>query len=199
MTIHRIRLKDLDADFIERLRAESKGDDVEVAIWLPGKPDSAALPENEFWEIIGLLDWGQDKAEAVIRPATAHLSRLSAPAIQAFQDWLSEKLYLLDGEKYAAHCGENAYRGPDQPFSVDEFLYARCYVVAQGKSYFEKVFNNPGAMPHDLSFEALLRIASQAYKIKTGALFEYQPAYIIETFANSGGWPGSNFIENLLS
>ena len=199
MTIHRIKLKDLNTDFIEQLRAESKGDDVEVAIWLPGKPDPAALPENAFWEIIELLDWEQGKADEVIRPAVTHLSQLSASAIQAFQDWLSEKLYMLDGEQYAAHCGENAYRGPGHSFSADEFLYARCYVVAQGKGFFEKVLNNPEAMPKDLSFEALLRIASQAYKMKTGASFDYQPAYIIETFANSRGWPNSNFIENLLS
>lgn len=199
MTIHRIRLKDLDADFIEQLRAESRGEDVEVAIWLPGKPDPGALPESAFWEIVELLDWEQEKVDEIIRPAVIHLSQLSAPAIQAFQDWLSEKLYLLDGEQYAAHSGENAYRGPDHPFSADEFLYARCYVVAQGKSYFEKVFNNPEAMPQGLSFEALLRVASQAYQIKTGAPFDYRPAYIIETFANSRGWPGSNFIENLLS
>ena len=199
MTIHRIRLKDLDADFIEQLRAESKGGDVEVAIWLPGKPDPGALSESEFWEAIRLLDWEQDKAEAVIRPAVTHLSQLSAPAIQAFQDWLSEKLYLLDGEKYAAHCGENAYRGPGHPFSVDEFLYARCFVVAQGKVFFEQVLNNPEEMPQDQSFEALLRIASQAYRVRAGAPLDYQPAYIIETFANPEGWPGSDFIDNLLS
>jgi len=199
MTIHRIRLKDLDAEFIEQLRAESKGEDAEVAIWLPGKPDTAALSENGFWKIIGLLDWEQDKPDAAIRPVVDYLSQRSMPAIQAFQDWLSEKLYLLDGEKYAARAGENAYRGLEHPFSVDEFLYARCYVVARGKEFFEQVFGNPETMPQDQSFEALLRIAAQAYKKKTGAPFIYQPAYIIETFANSEGWNGSDFIENLLS
>ena len=133
MTIHRIRLKNLDAEFIAQLRAESEGEDAEVAIWLPGKPDTAALSENDFWHIIELLDWERDKPDAVIRPAVDHLSQHPVPAIQAFQDWLSEKLYLLDGEQYAAQAGENAYRGPEHPFSVDEFLYARCYIVAQGK------------------------------------------------------------------
>lgn len=199
MTIHRIRLKDLDAEFIERLRAESKGEDAEVAIWLPGKPDTAALSENGFWKIIGLLDWEQDKPDEVIRPAVDYLSQQPVPAIQAFQDWLSEKLYLLDGEKYTVQAVKNAYRGVEHPFSVDEFLYARCYVVAQGKEFFEQVFGNPEAMPQDQSFEALLRIAAQAYKKKTGAPFIYQPVYIIETFANSEGWNGSDFIENLLS
>lgn len=199
MTIHRIRLKDLDAKFIEQLRAESRGEDAEVAIWLPGKPDTAALSENGFWNIIGLLNWELDEPDAVIRPAIDYLNQQPTPAIQAFQDWLSEKLYLLDSEQYAARAGENAYRGPEYPFSVDEFLYARCYVVAQGKEFFERVFGNPEAMPQDQSFEALLRIAARAYKEKTGAPFIYQPAYIIETFANSEGWSGSDFIENLLS
>lgn len=199
MTIHRIRLSDLNADFIAQLRAESGSEDAEIAIWLPGKPDEGALSESAFWEVIGLLDWGQEQDDAVILPAVHHLSQCSTAAIQAFQDWLSEKLYLLDGEKYASQTGDNAYQGVERSFSVDGFLYARCYVVARGKAFFEQVIGNPEVMPRNQTFEALLRIAGQAYQEKTGALFNYQPAYIIETFANPDGWPGSDFIKNLLS
>jgi len=134
MTIHRIKLKDLDAEFIEGLRAESGDEEAEVTIWLPGKANPMALSEDAFWGIVDKLDWEKEHGEEVIRPAVDSLSRLSVPAIEAFADWLSEKLYLLDGELYAKHAGKNAFQGEEAPFSADEFLYARCYVVGRGKA-----------------------------------------------------------------
>ena len=49
-------------------------------------------------------------------------------------------------------------------FSVDEFLYSRCVVVANGKDYYYEVLNNPTKMPKDLEFESLLYIACDAYE-----------------------------------
>jgi hypothetical protein len=72
--------------------------------------------------------------------------------------------------------------------SVDDFLYARCAVVANGKAFYENVLNNPSEMPTDLTFEPLLYIAMHAYKRKTGKEFMLAPAFNYETYSNKGGW-----------
>jgi len=71
---------------------------------------------------------------------------------------------------------------------VDLFLYARCCVVANGRAFYEHVLAHPEDMPKDLTFEALLNLASHAFERKTGFEMEYVPAYNYETFANTEGW-----------
>ena len=43
-------------------------------------------------------------------------------------------------------------------------------------------------MPKDLTFEALLTVAHNAYFQKTGKKFRYVPTFNMETFANKKGW-----------
>ena len=43
-------------------------------------------------------------------------------------------------------------------------------------------------MPKDITFEALLYLANEAYKRKTGEEMNYIPAYPIETYSNKEGW-----------
>ncbi len=54
-------------------------------------------------------------------------------------------------------------------------------------------------MPKDLTFEVLLSIPRKAYELKTGEKFQYVPAYIYETFANTVGWGGQSLFEKILS
>lgn len=146
------------------------------------------MTEAAFWNIIALLDWeksGDD--EAVLLPAIEALSQFSKESIKKFKDILSEKLYLLDGERYALHTGENAY-SENGAFSVDTFLYARACAVANGKEYFDSVLKNPQEMPKDLIFEALLYLPNEAYEKKTGKELQYVPKYNYETFFNIEGW-----------
>ena len=201
MTIHRFKLKDLDAQFIQQLKTEYKNEDVEITFWLRPKAvlsESLHLTEKQFWNLIEKLDWEKiGHNDAVIAPVVDHLSTLSIEAIKRFDDILSEKLYFLDGKKYAQHIGQNAYK-KGQHFSADIFLYARCCVVANGEEFYKHVFENPSEMPKNLTFGALLRIASEAYYRKTGEKFQYIPAYIYETFANSSAWEGEGMIEKIL-
>jgi len=76
----------------------------------------------------------------------------------------------------------------DDHFSNDDFLYARCAVIAEGRAYYENVRLNPSEMPGDIDFEHLLGLASEAYKLKTGRDFEYFPIYNYETGSNTEGW-----------
>src|SRR5690606_32146291 len=111
--------------------------------------------------------------EAVVRTIVDYLSRLSVFHIYQFQEMLSKKLFQLDTKEHAKNSGENSWQGEDRPFSVDEFLYARACVIANGRKRFEEVLKNPKKMPKDLSFEALLYVASNAYQKKTGKPFDF--------------------------
>jgi hypothetical protein len=72
--------------------------------------------------------------------------------------------------------------------SVDDFLYARCAVVAEGKKYYEKVLNMPSEMPETITFESLLYIDKEAFKIKIGKEFNYMRNQKYETYSNKEGW-----------
>ena len=45
-------------------------------------------------------------------------------------------------------------------------------------------------MPKNITFGALLRLAAEAYELKTGNEFRYSPAYLYETYANVEAWKG---------
>lgn len=151
-----------------------------------GKTAWSGLEMNEdvFWRIIGLFDWkktGDD--EAVLERAVAALSQMSERDIRRFADILAEKLHALDTEAHARGAGLD----PDE-LSVDEFLYVRCVVVANGHDTYEHMLADPDDMPEDLEFEAILSLAEQAYERKTGDELEHVSPVSYETFANAAGW-----------
>ena len=148
----------------------------------------ALLTDEQFWAVIGRLDWnrrGDD--EAVIEPAVVALADQGTDAACAFQDILAQKLYALDTKEHATNIGENAYRGTEH-FSVDWFLYARCMVVANGRTVFERVLRNPAAFPKDMEFEALLTIAPNAYERVASRDFDHVSRVSYETYSNRAGW-----------
>lgn len=182
----KIPLRALNESMIKDLK--EKYPEAEISVELHQDRNKAPLSESAFWEIISMLDWskaGDD--EAVVEPAKAMLASGAVRHIFEFADLLSEKLYALDGLKYALQIGEDSWY-PDQYFSVDNFLYARCCVVANGKEAYEEVLNDPAQMPKDLTFEELLYIPSEAYERKTGKRYDYTPSYPIETYSNQIGW-----------
>jgi Protein of unknown function (DUF4240) len=147
------------------------------------------LSEKDFWAIIATFDWSDPENDAaIIHKAVQILAEKPVRQIYEFQDMLSEKLLALDTRLHAEQAGENAWQGEDSDFSTDEFLYARCCVVANGRDFYEKVVKNVELMPKDLTFESLLTLAHQAYNHKTGKQFRYVPTHNIETFANKKGW-----------
>lgn len=145
------------------------------------------MSDLDFWSIINLLDWQAEEDADVIAPAVRYLSGKSEEVIYAFQDQLSQKLYELDQRVFAEQIGTNAY-GEDNYFSVDEFLYARACVVANGQKAYEHIKAHPEDMPKDLTFEPILEIASTAFRIKTGKEWDYIPSLNYETFSNEEGW-----------
>ena len=148
------------------------------------------MTEQEFWSIIDLLDWDEEgDDDAVLQPAVEALSRRPAAEIQAFEDILSRKLHALDTKVHAQNIGTDAYISEDEFFSADNFLYARCVVVANGQELYETVLSDPARFPRDLEFEAILSLAYAAYELKTSEEcpgFETSVSY--ETFSNRAGW-----------
>jgi hypothetical protein len=159
------------------------------------QPPANKVAENgkgndlEFWRCIEMLDWekcGDD--DSVIEPAVEWLSKKSEREITAFANTLSEKLHRLDGETFAKEIGKDAYKGPHERFARNWFLRVRCCVVANGSDYYKEVLAHPQAMPKDLEFEAVLRIAPKAFERKTGRKMPHGTKYNYETFANKEGW-----------
>lgn len=159
---------------------------------IPDKPVSEYKPMDEdiFWEIISTFNWkktGDD--DKVLKPALKKLVSMTAQDIQQFAEILTEKLYSLDGLAYASNIGTDSYKNDKEFFSVDNFLYVRCCVVANGKDYYQSVLNDPTQMPEEMDFEALLYLPEEAYnkKLKTdGEFITTQLSY--ETFSNKEKW-----------
>lgn len=184
---YHLSVESLTNNFLETLREQYPHAQLDIRVKTPKTYDG--LTDKEFWAIIACFNWADaENDEAVIEKAVRILAAKPVRHIYEFQDILSLKLYALDTLKHAENTGENAWQGKDFDFSADEFLYARCCVVANGQDFYEKVLQNPKLMPQDLSFESLLTLAHQAYKHKTGKQFRYVPTHNIETFANKKGW-----------
>ncbi|MEZ4886721.1 MAG: DUF4240 domain-containing protein [Chitinophagales bacterium] len=182
MTLHRIKLKELDSQYIQQLQALYPDKEAEVEIWITENQQNECT-EDMFWNIIGLFDWqntGDD--EAVMAKAVQKLSTLPKKAITDFYDLLAEKLYFLDGRIYAENSTDDGY------FSADLFLYARCAVVSNGRKVYEDILKNPILFPKDLYFEALLNLPHKAWLKKTGENLQYSPRYVFETGFNVEGW-----------
>ncbi|PSR11464.1 MAG: hypothetical protein DA408_02570 [Bacteroidetes bacterium] len=182
----KIPLRALNEEVIRDL--QEKYPEGEVSVELNQDRNKAPLSEYHFWEIISLLDWSKEgDDDAVVEPAKARLAAGPIRHILEFADLLSEKLYALDALKYAKHIGSDSW-SRDHYFSVDNFSYARCCVIANGRDVFEKVLHDPTQMPKDFTFEELLYLPSEAYERKTGHPYDYTPAFPIETYSNQEGW-----------
>lgn len=154
------------------------------------------MSEEQFWSIIELLDWDQETDDAILAPAILALEPFPVADIRRFQDLLAEKLFALDKQVFAERIGEKSYGG-DTYFSVDTFLYARACVVANGRAYYEQVLSDPGKMPKNFTFEALLSLAGLAYEKKTGQEWDYLPEPSYETYSNRSGWGGKSWLDTL--
>src|SRR5690242_4753322 len=117
------------------------------------------MNEDAFWSLIAQLDWdeaGDD--DAVLEPAVEALAAMEEKDIFKFEDMLAEKLHALDTREHCRACyaGELDPDNGDDYISADDFLYARCVVVANGREFFEAVRADPTQMPQEMEFEALL-------------------------------------------
>lgn len=184
-TVLNIRAQDLDHALVDALKEQFGNAQVEIRVY--NIPEEAGmLSETGFWELIAQLDWSQQDKEKIIEPVVVALSKMPVANIYQFQDLLSKKLWNLDTR---AHANAFAPETEEEDYlSVDDFLYARCGVVAKGQIFYKEVLQNPETMPNDHTFSPLLRIAHKAYERKTGNKMMIPAAFNYETYSNSLGW-----------
>ncbi len=67
--------------------------------------------------------------------------------IKQFEETIAHKLYLLDTKKHAENMREYSFKDetPNE-FSVDDFLYTRCAVIARGQDNYVEILQNPEKM-----------------------------------------------------
>lgn len=184
-TVFRINVKDINLQFLKELEATA-GASGQVEIKVEGRKHGEGLfSEEQFWQIIDQFDWTQKKRADIVRPAINALSEMPIAAIYLFEDFLSEKLFKLDTRQ---HAEVYLQQQEDDYLSVDDFLYVRCAVVAEGRAYYEEIEQNPSALDANIDFEQILYVAAEAYYLKTGRQFEYSPLYNYETKSNTEKW-----------
>lgn len=184
-TVLNVNLTDLSGQLIHDLQ-QKFGETAEVEIRLRDQsPADELLSEDDFWRVIDSIDWSKKAASDKLRPAVQLLAAMPIASIYLFADRLSEKLYRLDTKP---HAQAYARHEPEQFISADDFLYARCAVVAEGREFYEKVLTDPTQMPDEIVFEPLLHLAGEAYELKLGMEFNYLPTHNYETRSNQSGW-----------
>ncbi len=188
-TLLEIPLRDAAPSVIQDLRL--KYPEAVLRIEAENSLHNGGMDEEQFWAIINLMDWKSRDSDKILAPAITALSQFSNSDISAFHNILAEKLYALDGQRFAEQLGSNRYsKEGDKHFSVDSFLYARCCVVANSRVFYEKVLQDPTKMPKEFTFESLLYLPREAYKLKTGRDdYDHTPETWYETFSNPEGWP----------
>jgi hypothetical protein len=185
-TIMTVNIDDIDTKFVETLKRDFAHAAVEIRLEVQPN-QSPSFTEADFWDTINMLDWTKDGDDSkVVEPIVVFLAGQPLSHIYRFSDILSEKLWHLDTLAHAQVFLDD----PEEEgyLSVDDFLYTRCAVVANGKEYYEKVLNNPHLTPPDLTFEPLLYLALTAYKQQTGNNFTGISAFNYETYSNEKGW-----------
>ena len=150
----------------------------------------------EFWQFIAKIDVdaldGGDE-NAAVRPLQEALSTKNEAELAAFEEELAQKLYAIDGKAYADNAGDTAD-------SDDGFLYARCYVVAKGKNFYEAVLATPTKMPKSIDqwCEALLYPHRSAWATATGrdeSEWPFDTSVSYESGSNERLWKRSDSAE----
>jgi hypothetical protein len=115
--------------------------------------------------------------EEVIPALRAQLDSLAAAELLAFDRILERRLYDLDRAEVQEHTD-----GSD-----DGFLYARGFIVAAGKGYYDAVNARPATALMDLECEEMCYLSWHLYREKFG---EMVPSGISrESCSNKAGWP----------
>jgi hypothetical protein len=115
--------------------------------------------------------------EEVIPALQRKLDQLPADELLAFDRILERKLYDIDRAEVQEHTD-----GSD-----DGFLYARGFIVAAGKGYYDAVNADPARALLDMECEDMCYLSWHLYREKFGEV----PASDIsrESCSNKAGWP----------
>jgi hypothetical protein len=147
------------------------------------------MDKHFLWKLISNINLSalnEGDENAALEPLVNALTSLDIPSLEAFQELLSKYLYDIDGEKYANNAGVSGESG-------DAFLYCRCYVVANGETFYNTVKDDPKKMPKTSEewCEGLLFVTGNAWENKTGKDFtewNFFPSVDYESGSNKENW-----------
>lgn len=128
------------------------------------------LSDDEAEELVDAVE------EDVIPALDDQLQELSAADLLAFDRILEKKLYDIDRAEVQEHTD-----GSD-----DGFLYARGFIVAAGKGYYDAVNAKPSTAMIDLECEEMCYISWHLYEEKFGEA--PKSGISRETGSNKAGW-----------
>jgi len=114
----------------------------------------------------------------VIEALRAAYQQLSRDDLAAMDRVLERKLYDLDRQDIQAVTD-----GSD-----DGFLYARGYIVALGKDFYDAVLDNPEVAIIDAECEEMCYLPAHVHKDRFGAFPTGDKAISRETGSNKAGW-----------
>ncbi|MFY0254436.1 DUF4240 domain-containing protein [Chitinophaga sp. 30R24] len=106
------------------------------------------------------------------------LLALPKEELAGFNLQMEEKLYRIDRKDIHEYTD-----GSD-----DGFLYCRCFIVGMGKSYYERIEEDPSWATCDAEAEIVGFIGYVAYKEKFGEDFRRYSVHSIESCSNYRGW-----------
>lgn len=146
------------------------------------------MNREQFWQLIESVDQAALEdcdEEGALEDLQFKLEKLPEKEIFDFEENLAQVLHAIDTRKHIENAGESD--------SDDSFLYARCYVVARGRKFYESVAADPAKMPksQDQWCESLLYVAATAWEQATGKSsdeWEFDPSVSFETGSNEAGW-----------
>jgi len=126
------------------------------------------MDKTQFWQ---LIEASQNKKRDCDRQAAKLEKLLAKQSVEEVAEF-DNIFHTLMRESYRSDLWAVAYI-VNSGCSDDAFEYFRCWLIAQGQSYFEAAMQNPeraadGAKPEETECEAIWYVASQLYESKTG-------------------------------
>ena len=127
------------------------------------------MNDEQFWKLIKQSRRGTEDCEEQAEKLESLLAKLEPPEIVAFDELLAKRL----NEAYRWDLWAVAYI-INGGCSDDSFEYFRCWLIAQGKEFFEAVLKNPEhagkrvKVGDEVECEDFLYVALKAYETKTG-------------------------------
>jgi len=139
------------------------------------------IDEAAFWRLVSLIDLDAGDGSAAIERLVEALAVLPNADLREFDELLAETLFRLDRKELAESAGDSGN-------SSDGFLYARCFVIAQGRVAVEATLADPKSFPKDRWLEVLLGAVSSAHVRRTGDEPAWETFFSCETGANAKAW-----------
>ncbi|MET9373176.1 DUF4240 domain-containing protein [Streptomyces sp. NPDC002992] len=141
-----------------------------------------------FWSIIDNAQG--DTVHDVVEAVGMDLSKRPVEEIIDFSERLAEALYALDRRELFEQEYTFAGDATGGDNTGEDFLYARCAVVAAGSEVYEQVNQDPTRFATEWNWHAqdLLYAPEEAYEELTDETWEHDTETDYETGSNTAAW-----------